>query len=238
MVSSNFDKLPEAIRKTAQDFVGSVVSGFVPHKCSVVLYGEFLEDTDRVASGVSSAIVVETIELAQVEMLAKCGRTFGRQGFIAPLLFSTSSLNASAESFPLDLLAIVQQHLHLAGPEVFSTIDIDRDAIRKQCRRELESLQIGLPQAFATTECRSQKLGMLADLFRSQVLRIMRGTYALKLSGQPETSTDVITKSEKMLERSLPGIRALAGLVPIDRLEQWESICDDVCFLQKWIDLI
>jgi len=123
---------------------------------ALYVYGSALAPAfDRASSDVNLLFVVEALPFFRLEALAAaCAelprpdkRPAGAYRF-TPLVLSRSTLENSADVFPIDFLDLKARRLLLVGEDVLAGLDVPLVHLRHQCEYELRSRLIGLRQAF------------------------------------------------------------------------------------------
>jgi len=166
--------------------------------------GSSFDPTHRTAR---SVMVVERAELGMLRRLAEHGLRLGRAGIAAPLVMTPKYIEASVDTFPLELIEIQQHHLTLRGEDHFNKLTFEDADVRLQCERELKVLLIGLRQGLLSAAGREKFIEAVAEEAGDAVMRSLRGM--LWLGGQKDGKPDetLIGETETLLKRKLPGVR-------------------------------
>jgi hypothetical protein len=230
-------RLHETMRKPAQQFAEYAAQVCGPNLAGLTFYGPILNaDFDAKKTPGRSTLILHGDNLDQVRRLAQEGRRFGRAGLTAPLVMTPPYIEASRDTFPLELIEIQQQHATVLGDNVFKALTFETQHVRLQCERECKTILMGMRQGLLTTAGKESLLGEIADEAATALLRVLRGLLWLK--GQRETCSpqEMVARVEGMVERSLPGIRpALAG----DLSSNWtgfQQLYDDVVHVGEVVD--
>ena len=116
-------------------------------------------------------------------------------------------IDDSRDTFPLELLEIVQRHVDVHGPDYFDQLDFEPAHVRLQCERELKVIEIQLQRGLLMAAGDERSLGRLGGHLGQTLLRILRGLAWLAGDRQPRTLYGLVEAAEHSIARELGGIR-------------------------------
>jgi len=221
-------------------FVGEqavVLSDLVVHifgreQMSLTLFGRAVTEwfnPDRDA--IRSVVVVPRIDLTLLRRFAEHGPRLGAQRVVAPLMMTPAYITESLDTFALELIEIVQQHVTVIGEDRFSDLTFDDDDVRLQCERELKVLAIGMRQGLLAAGGRTRSLAELEVGTAHNLLRTLRGMLWLKGVTEPIPDEQIVDRIEPFVSRTLDGARkAIAAQAP-GGYDGFEALYDDVAHL-------
>ncbi len=88
--------------------------------------------------------------LAYADLVACAGRVgdWSKAGIGTPLFFTTEEFQRSLDAFPLEMAAIAEHHLLVAGDDPFADLPIERDDVRRACETQARSHLLHLREGF------------------------------------------------------------------------------------------
>ncbi len=191
----------EAYGALARELAGDNLQG-------LTVFGEVLSPRfDEPQSTAASVMVLGRIELELLRRIASHGPRLGGQRISAPLVMTPEYIVASLDSFPLELLEIHQEHATLHGRDYFKSLEIRPEHLRLQCERELKRILMRLRQGLLAAAGRDRFLTELEVDVGRHILRTLRGLLWLRGSKALVPRNDVISRCEKEIGGSLPGVR-------------------------------
>jgi len=190
-------------------FAGLVRTEAGPRAQALTLFGPILSgEFDARRHVVSSVLVLDRVDLALLRRLAVYGPKLARNGVAAPLVMTPEYIQASLDTFPLELIEIQQEHVALFGQDYFGGLSFEDAHVRLQCERELKVMLIGLRQGVLAS---AGETGLLRDLQRDSaqgLLRTLRGMLWLKGRRQLTSGIQVLDEVQKLVGSELSGLRA------------------------------
>lgn len=180
---------------------------FAERAHALVLCGPALDPQPPAGRRMDSVLVVAGDEIEPLRALAGHGRALAADGFAAPLIMPATAIPRMRDSFPLELLDLVQRRRLVFGDDPFAGLELDREHLRLQCERELRTLRIALRQRVLAAAGGVPSCGDLVV----DVDRVLRGLLAV--GGHPAQSDDlaVITAAETALRVELAPLRRAAA---------------------------
>jgi hypothetical protein len=178
-----------------------------PRLLAVTFYGRWPAASAGQGPTVSSVAVFDRIDLSVLRAVGSEGHRFGRRGFTAPWVLTPALIESSRDSFPLELIEIVQHHTTPFGTDFFAGLAILPPDIRLACERELRVLEIHLQRGILTAGDDEEQLGRIAWHAVHSLLRVLAGLAWLSGRREPAAPFELVATAEKLLARELPGVR-------------------------------
>jgi hypothetical protein len=197
------DVVPEAGRELAAIFGESLRT--------VVVYGSAADPRFRPdRSDVNLAAVVESLEFAQLRLVAQWWARWRRHRVAAPLLLSASDLERSRDVFPLELLDLQARHRTLAGAELFTGLTFTPESVRAECEREAKGKLLRLRGLYVELAGSARALRALMLDSRKTFLQVLRGLLYLRAEPWSGNGQTVLRAFEGHFACKLPILAALS----------------------------
>jgi hypothetical protein len=145
--------VPDDLALAARTWAKGLVEAAGPAFRALYVYGSALgPGFDRQSSDVNLLLVLDGLPFARLDALANAAAALpGPEKAVyrfAPLVLTASTLNDSADVFPIDFLDLQHRRALLQGSDVLAALQVPLVNLRHQCEYELRSRFIGLRQAF------------------------------------------------------------------------------------------
>ncbi len=229
MDQTALDRVPLLVRDSVQQFAGRVTTYGGAHVLGLMLYGPVAGPTfDANIHMIHSVLMLDAMGLEILRRLSGEGSRFGRRRFTAPMVMTPAFLQASRDSFPLELIEMQQQRLVLLGEDFFAGVTFDPPHVRLQCERELKSLSVGMRQAVVADGVKEASIQRAALPAIFGLVRVMRGMLWLKGRTEALPATTILAEIENLAGRHLPGVR---------RAFDFPSAVDWIVFQQLYDDI-
>jgi hypothetical protein len=219
----NLRQLAQPTRQGVEQLLEQCAVVFGPNLLSVTLFGSVAQGAP--ADGwhwLRSVLIVKTVELEALRVLAGRGPAFEKLGVAAPLFMTPAYVQASLDSFPLELMEIQLDHVNLLGDDHFAGLVFEDAHVKLQCERELKAVQIGMHQAILATGGKQSAITPLVRHVIGTLQRTLHGLLWLQGNRIWLPERQLITEAEKLAGRLLPGIdRALTSSPSHD----WQQFC-------------
>lgn len=209
--------VPDAVRGVERDLKGV----FGSRLRSLVIYGQHRagggHDTDTAqghkAPPARTLAVVDSLTLDDLRAAARRLEAWHSAGLATPLLVAAAELARSLDVFPLELSAILADHVVVSGENVLASLAVDPADVRRACEVQARSHQLHLREGFLETRGRGDALSVLilqsAPAFAALVTSLAR------LDGHPGGDPAAAARHiERML--NIVGDGAAAGGVASD----------------------
>ncbi|MEI7640887.1 MAG: hypothetical protein WCJ46_05215 [bacterium] len=166
---------------------------------SFVVYGSAASGEKHAKSDFNTLLVLKTMTPADLKAISKIVEKWVNKGNPAPLLFTYASLLSSTDTFPLEFTDIKENHLTLAGEEIFNSLKIIGAHLRNQLEREIKIKTLKLREGYLLANGNSGKLKNIMKVSISTFLAIFKGL--LRLTGEqgPLKKSTIIEKASKKM---------------------------------------
>lgn len=206
-------EVPAEARSAVDRFTAQVREAFGTKLLSVVLYGSAASgEYVHGRSDLNLALVLETIDLAD---LARC-RPFlagwRRDAVALPLLLTPTDVRRSADIFPVEFLDICEHHVLLHGSDFFADLNVDPRHLRFQVEHELKAKILSLRESYLGGLDRGTPEALIEELFAASVPSVLAlGRNLLRVAGQrpPGRKADTPAALERAFGLSLPTLAHL-----------------------------
>jgi hypothetical protein len=117
-------------------------------ECLVLFGSAVSEEFHPQFSDVNTLCVVRELSAATLDTLAPTFTWWTRKKYPAPLVFSRTELERSADVFAIELFDICQRHRLLYGENIFKTMHVPMDKHRVQVEHDLRAKLLTLRQLY------------------------------------------------------------------------------------------
>ena len=233
----NLEPVAPAMREPLGEYTRLVKDVVGPNAKALTLFGAATRKTfDTSRQTARSVLVVERVDLSVLKRLAEHGAKLGKLYIAAPLVMTPDYIRDSLDTFPLELIEIMQNHITLFGDDQFTDLSFDDAHIRLQCERELKVILIGLRQGLLAAAGREKFIGALEMDVAEGLMRTLRGFLWLKGQKDAKPAGDVLTEVEKIIDRKLGGVHVAMDPAGHHGWSEFESLYRDVEALGKLAD--
>jgi hypothetical protein len=174
----------------------------------LTIFGPAVTGSIRSGTRIESVLLLESIDLTMLRRLASAGAQSHAEHFAPPLVMTRPSLLSSRDTFPLELLAIQQQHVTVLGDDVFDGLTFEPRDMRLECERELRTMLLAMRQALLVSGGDETSLDALQRHAEMGLLRILRGLLWLKGQKHAPMPEQTLIEMEALARRPLLGVRA------------------------------
>ena len=160
---------------------------------SVVLYGS--ATTGEFLPGVSNynlLIIADRFDVATLTDLAATVSRWVRDGHRPPLLFTPGQLEASVDSFPIELLDIQQSRQVLFGADPVAKLHISPEHLRLQLEREFKGKLLALREGYLLAGGKPRHVVAVLTSTLSGVLVVFRAALRLFRKSVPASKLDAL----------------------------------------------
>jgi hypothetical protein len=201
-------KLSVDLRSPLQDFATMIDEQVGPRLVGLTLFGAAL-DAGHPASheAARTVLVLDKVDLEVLRRISMGGARWGRKHIAAPLIMTEQFIKASLDSFPLELIEIVQRRATLAGRDCFDGLTFEVQDVRLQCERELKRIKMRVQQGVLAATGKAALLGELQEDVGAHTIRTLRGLLWIKGHRDFLSASMVIEECEKLSSRGLSGLR-------------------------------
>jgi len=239
MVAQNVPaSLPDEVRPSAERYVARLNRLAGKQLLAAALYGvglpDFLAGRNLAAQNV---LVLERVDLDLLRRLATESTALARANFAAPLIMTPAYIEASRDTFPLELIEIQQQHLTLTGPDLFAPLAFEPSHVRLQCERELKTVLIGMHQRLLVSQGSEALLGVASRDVADALLRVLRGLVWLADQREARPPMQLVAAAERLVGRKLPGVYAALDDADTAGWHKFQQLYEDVQALGHFADV-
>lgn len=226
-------EIPQNLRGKLTKY-GEIVAGVVgDNLAGLTAYGDGL---DGAVETLSSVLVVRRVDLAQLRLLAERGPTLGNLGLTAPVVMTPAYIEASLDTFPLEMMEIHQRHATIAGEDHFASISVDDEHLRLQCERELKRILIRMRQGVLAAGGREDVLAALEKDVGLHLVRTIRGLAWLRGERSFLSMDQAIQQAEALAGGTLDGVRRAVRKSGDHDWKAFEALYADVERLAGFVD--
>ncbi len=229
--------IPEAMRAPIGRYADTLKELAGDNARSLTLFGAIAAGVFNPRSHTArSVFVVGAVDLDMLRQLARQGPRLGKARIAAPLIMTPEYIEASRDTFPLELLEIAQRHICVFGEDCFQELSLQAVDVRHQCERELKTIQLGMRQALLAAAGRDKALTTVEVDVGERLLRSLRGLLWLHGDVEPKAAMDAVAAVEEGIHRSLPGVRSTVDERSNHGWEEFKTLYADVDALRTLID--
>ncbi len=155
-------KSPEEI---CSEFVGEMKDCWGSDLVSVVLYGSAArQDYVPGRSGIDFLVLVRDIDPRKLLGLQSRVKRWRKERISLPVLMRPEMIQTALDSYPLEFLTMQAGYRVLFGDDPLARLEIEREAVRLQCERELRGKLLHLRAGVIDCEGKRDRM---ADLVRA-----------------------------------------------------------------------
>lgn len=157
-------EVPDAVRALERDLRAI----FGSRLQSLVIYGPRGDAQSthggghgRTARPITTLALVESMTLGDLRSAARHIEEWHEAGLATPLVVATAELARSLDVFPLELSAIIADHVVVWGDDRLASLAVDPADVRRACEVQARSHLLHLREGFLETRGRADALSML-----------------------------------------------------------------------------
>jgi len=186
----------EAVRPALNaDFLASYLTG------SVLTQG-----FDAKRSRINVVIVARHLEPPTMDRIRKAIPATKKPPHFDPLFLTRSQIEHSLDVFPIEWLDIKERHLRIEGEDVFESLEVPRNHLRRQCEHELRGKFIQMRQAYLLSGHRPAELAKVLRENASSFATLFRTLIRLQGESPPADSGQVVGSVAQMYELDAQGL--------------------------------
>ncbi|MFQ5846583.1 MAG: hypothetical protein ACE5IQ_02800 [Candidatus Methylomirabilales bacterium] len=231
------DRVIEQMRQPIAQYAEQIQALAGDNALALTLFGAIAAGSfDANRHTVRNVLILDSVDLEMLRRLAKDGVRLGKARISAPLIMTPPYINASLDTFPLELIEIHQCHITLFGHDHFDSLSFKDSDVRLQCERELKTILIGMRQGLLAAAGREKLMGALEADVGERLVRTLRGLLWLKGQRDAKPAGQVISEVENIIQGQLPGVRNVLRASGPQAWEQFRSLYEDVETVGKIVD--
>jgi hypothetical protein len=178
-----FAGLPDTVTSVLEPLIQAASSAFGDDLRSVVLYGSGAEQQLRLTSDVNLVMVARDFARAAVDAIREPLRVARAAGNVRVMLLPERDIASAAAAFSMKFADIRRRRKVLYGDDVFASLIIPPEALRRQIDEALLNFELRSRAAYAYDSLREEQLARLV----AQAAGTLRPAAAalLELRGEP-----------------------------------------------------
>jgi hypothetical protein len=233
----NLEKLP-ANTRTAFRELGQLLTRFARDDLlALSAFGGWLvNDPLHHGTPARSVAVLRHLDLRMLDQLAPEGVRLGKLGLGAPLMMTPEYIQASCDTFPLELLEIQHQHIPLGGEDHFAALRFEHANLRLQCEHELKSELIHLRQGLLSAAGSHKHLGALCRHEAERATRVLRGMLHLAGRELPPLAAELVAQAADATGLKLDGLRSVVADARHVDFAAFQRFYEDLAALADYVD--
>ena len=175
----------QRVKVVLDGFVERLRASLCDSLVSVILFGSVARGRfDPAVSDVNVMLVLSSVTVPMLDQVAVAADPVRREYALSLLTVTEADLGDSVELFPTKFLDIRRNHQTLWGREIAATLDVPRDRLQRQARRQLVNLHLRLRQMYLEARTRPERLDAILRRSTTTLFHHLGLLLELKL-GQP-----------------------------------------------------
>jgi hypothetical protein len=237
-VLSSMERIVEPMREPVQRYAG-LLRDLGGDRCkALTVFGAAVDGPfDSSKQTAHNVLVLDCVDLALLRRLSEFGAKLGKDRIAAPLVMTPDYIQASRDTFALELIEIQHHHVTPFGPDHFADLDFEDAHVRLQCERELKVSLMSLRQGLLAAAGREKSLQTVGLDVAEGLLRMLRGILWFKGRRDPLPREEVLAAVETVLDRKLPGLREAFDVQGLRGWDAFTRLYDDVEAVKKAVDV-
>ncbi len=185
--------MPEQLKKIIKDFTEDINEFFGNEVKSIILYGSAAtEEYIPGKSDVNFLVCLSESGIEKINLVSEKVRSWQGQNISVPLFLTTSYIQESLDSFPVEFFNISQTYQVIQGEDILKDLKFNKKDVRLQCERELKGKLLTLRQGYILTRGKRKKMSALINESMVTFTSIFKALLFLKDSEVPIKKSDVI----------------------------------------------
>lgn len=185
--------MPEQLKKAIKDFTEDINKFFNKQVKAIILYGSAA--TEEYVPNKSDVNFLVCLSEQGIEQINKAGekvKNWQRKNISLPLFLTTSYIQESLDSFPVEFFNMYQAYQVIQGEDILKNLKFDKKDVRLQCERELKGKLLTLREQYILTRGKKKKMSALIDESLVTFISIFKALLFLKGSEVPVKKSEVI----------------------------------------------
>jgi hypothetical protein len=231
------ERVGEPMREPLRQYTTLLRELAGPHASALTLFGAIVAGSfDPSRHTARSVFILDAVDLSMLRQLSLHGPALGKTHIAAPLVMTPGYIEASLDTFPLELIEIHQMHLTIFGEDFFENLSFEDVHVRLQCERELKTILIGLRQGLLAAAGRDKFISALETDITEALTRTLRGLLWIKDQREAKPAAQVVEEIEEKIDRKLPGVRRALDSAADHGWEEFKTLYHDVEVLGEIAD--
>lgn len=219
--------MQEQVTQKTQQLVKELQHMFADRLISVCVYGSavFQDEPKRISgkyANINVIVLLKSLDLRDLEKASSIGKWWQKVGHSLPVFFSEEEWQRAADIFALEYADIKQNHAVVYGKDLFSPVDVDRDALRLVCELELHRQLIFLRQRLLLHQDKPKEILAILHQRIKGIAALFRGVLRLKLPADqvPQDAEQVFKRLVGIVDGYAPDpfLQVLASQQPKARI--------------------
>jgi len=145
-------KIPKTPEQIFEQFSNDYKNAFGDNIISIILYGSAAKgEYVYKKSDINFLIVLNETGIGQLKNALPLIKRWQKRKVSTPLVLTTEYIQSSLDSFPIEFLAMKQNHEVIFGDDIFSDMKIKDKDLRLQCEREIRGKLLHLRESYLNT---------------------------------------------------------------------------------------
>ena len=193
---SNLEKIPVEAQNALKPFLEELFKIYGDEIQSVFVYGSVTgKDYDPKTSDINLAIVLKDVSLDKLKQVLKPVKTGIRRNITVPLFLTTSYIEGSLDTFPMEFSSMKDSRCVLFGDDVLERISVDREDLRRECEYQLKGKLLTIRQAYLEQALNRKGIEKLIKASFRSLMPVFQSILRLK-SGQtpPRDKAEILSE--------------------------------------------
>ncbi len=185
----------DIVEKLVADYSGVLGERLI----SVILYGSAVSHEYRPGkSDVNIALVLTDTAIPVLHECSSLQARWMRRGVATPLYLTPAAIAASLDMFPVEFLNMKHAYRVLYGENFLAQVQIDKQDLRLQCRRELSGIVLHLKREFIRTCVNPRRLTRQLVLTTRALLPFFKALLVIYERKIPNSKAEIIASVEDL----------------------------------------
>lgn len=186
---SKIPKIPEQI---FEQFSNDYKNAFGKNLISIILYGSASKgEYVYKKSDINFLIILNETGIGQLKNALPLIKRWQKRKVSTPLVLTAEYIQSSLDSFPIEFLAMKQNHKVIFGEDIFVDLKIKDKDLRLQCEREIRGKLLHLRESYLNTYGSVRELKQLLKLSLPTFSSIFSALLHLKKLEVPTSKREV-----------------------------------------------
>lgn len=186
--------LPEKSRNMVSKFTETLVKAFAENLYSLIMFGSATRPNDfkEGVSDINTAIILDKVGTAELNMIFNMGRQFKKSGLAIPLVLKRGHITTSLDTFPLEFSDMKQNHIVLYGADPLKDAHIETKNLRHQCEVEFKGKLVQLRRGYLAAGENKDNLTELISASVASILTACRGMARISGKTPPDNKAQLL----------------------------------------------
>ncbi len=148
LFTSIIKKDPEAALKKLNGALQKALGGRLK---SIIVFGSFVRSGFDAKKSRIDVLVVADLSYESLEMMRPAIQNWMKKGHAVPVLVAPDDLDDFARDFPIEFVDMQSRHRVLMGPDVLTSLKVNKIHLESQVEHDLALLQLKLRQVLTSS---------------------------------------------------------------------------------------